>query len=363
MKASEIFAKLCEHMPIRLKEDWDNSGFLLGDTKKEVSRVLVTLDVTADAAREAVEGKFDLIVSHHPLIFSPVKSITDKDPLSRILMMLIKNDVAVISMHTNYDSARTGVGDVLARTLGLKNTRVFGASRTDTYMKLCVFVPREDKARLSDVLFAHGAGVLGDYGECSFSTDGTGTFLPMDGAHPYIGTVGKREEAAEAKLEVIIPKIRAGEIISAMREAHPYEEPAFDLYDIEYPKEEFGYGKVGDIDEMDFLDFARLVKERLSCDAVRYVRSCDKVRRVAVGGGSCAFLIPEAQAEGADVFVTGDAKYHEMLDAKESGMSVIAAGHFQTEDIAMEPMAELIRSFGSLYVKKSETHRACEQYL
>ncbi|MBQ3379897.1 MAG: Nif3-like dinuclear metal center hexameric protein [Clostridia bacterium] len=363
MKAGEIYTKLCEYMPIRLKEDWDNSGFLLGDMNKEVKRVLVTLDVTADAAKEAKEGKFDLIVSHHPLIFTPLKSITSNDPVSRVVTMLIKNDISVISMHTNYDSAKIGVGDVLARALGVKNARVFGASRTETYMKLCVFVPIEDKERVMEAIFANGAGVLGDYSECSFSSDGTGTFKPLDGASPYIGTVGRRESAPEVKLEAILPKSKAAKIISAMREAHPYEEPAFDLYDIEYPREEYGYGKIGEIDETDFLDFARMVKKKLSCDRIRFVQTCDKVRRVAVGGGSCAFLIPEAQAAGADVFVTGDAKYHEMLDARESGMSVIAAGHFQTEDIAIPPLVELIKGFGDIYVKKSETHKACEQYL
>ncbi|MBR2742425.1 MAG: Nif3-like dinuclear metal center hexameric protein [Clostridia bacterium] len=363
MKAREIYDRLCEHMPIRIKEDWDNSGFLLGDTNKEVGRVLVTLDVTADVAREAVKGKFDLIVSHHPLIFSPIKSITDRDPLSRVITELIKNDVAVISMHTNYDSARCGVGTVLAKTLGLKNVRVFGESRVETYMKLCVFVPAEDKERVAEALFSHGAGRLGEYGECSFSSEGTGTFTPSTDAHPYIGEAEKRESVHEVKLEVILPKVKAGEIVSAMRAAHPYEEPAFDLYDIDYPKEVFGYGKIGETDETDFLDFARLVKERLSCERVRFVKSCDRIRTVAVGGGSCAFLIPEAQAAGADVFVTGDAKYHEMLDAKEAGMSVIAAGHFQTEDVAIPPLAELIASFGDLYVKKSETHTACERYI
>lgn len=363
MTVKRIYEMLCEHMPLSLSENWDNSGFLVGEANREVGRVLVSLDITADVVNEAIEGGYDLIVSHHPLIFTPVKNITDEAPVQRNILNLIKNNIAAICMHTNYDAAQNGVGAALADVLGLRDTQVFAVTHTETYMKLCVFVPREDKDKVMHALFSAGAGLLGNYSECSFSSDGTGTFLPGESASPYIGHAGKREAVSEVKVEVILPKSKSDLIIAAMREAHPYEEPAFDLYDIAYPKEEYGYGRVGIIDEMDFDDFAHFVKERLSCDGIRYVKCCDKVRCVAVGGGACASFTSEAKACGADVFVTGDMSYHNFLDAKEDGFSVIAAGHFQTENVAIQPLASLLKSFGNLYVKVSEAHKACEQFM
>jgi len=363
MTVREIYNLLCEKMPMKLAESWDNPGFLVGEGEREVKKVLVALDITSEVAKEAIEGGYDLIVSHHPLIFSPLKRVTSDSPISSIVLKLIKNDIAAICMHTNYDAANGGVGDALSAALGLKNVRKFGISHTDTFMKLCVFVPREDKAKLQDALFHAGAGKLGDYSECSFSTDGIGTFYPEEGANPYIGQKGARENAEETKLEVILPKAKVSSVLSAMRAAHPYEEPAFDLYDIAYPKDEYAFCRIGEIDECSFDDFARTVKSRLLCDGIRYVKCHDKVRTVAVGGGACASFASEAKAMGADVFVTGDMSYHNFLDAKEDGLSVIAAGHFQSENVAIPPLAEMIRAFGDIEVKQSEVHESCEKFM
>lgn len=334
---AEIVRIIEEMAPRWLAEEWDNSGWQIGDPRAEVQRVLLALDVDQVVVREALEKDVQLIITHHPLLMKGLKSIRLDDPKGALVTDLIKNDIGVYAAHTNLDSAVEGVNALLAEGLQLENTEILLPSKAEKYLKLVVFVPQENAAAVRDAITQAGAGWVGNYRDCTFSVEGTGTFRPLAGTNPHIGQEGQLEQVAEVRLETIVPHAAVKPVLKAMLHAHPYEEVAYDLVPLENQVATTGLGRIGNLPEAQSLaDFLIKVKGVLGLATVKVGGGMWKdLSRVAVCGGSGSELWPVAKAKGAEVFITGDIKYHTAQDMLAAGMSFIDAGHFATEHLVL----------------------------
>ena len=344
-KISDLIGIINKMAPPRLAEDWDNVGLQVGDPMAPVERILVALDPTPAAIRAAIESSCQLLLTHHPLIFKPLKKISTADPTASLIFQAIRNDLAVFSLHTNYDIANDGLNDVLAATLGVEKARPLKVTTVDDLVKLAVFVPLGHEEPVMAALFRFSSDI-GAYDECSFRGEGIGTFRPLPGAQPFIGQVGIRESVAESRLEVLLRKADLAAAVKALCAAHPYEEPAFDCYPLLNQGESFGLGRIGLLGEAVTLgEFASTVKGRLKTSTLRLVGDpCRPVHKIALCSGSGTSLLREAVRQGADVLVTGDVKYHEARDAEALGVALVDAGHFATERIMAEAVADRLRS-------------------
>ena len=319
--------------PRRLAEDWDNPGLLLGSPAQEVSRIFVCLDVDEAAVDAAVRQGADMIVSHHPLIFRAMKQLRTDLPLGRLLQRLMEHHIAVYAAHTNLDIAVGGVNDVLAGLLGLQALGPLSVTAEEELIKLAVYVPEEYAERVRTAITEAGAGCIGRYSCCTFRVAGEGTFLPAEGTRPFIGEPGRLERVAEVRIETILPAAMEKRGLRAMLRAHPYGEAAYDLYPLKNKGEISSLGRIGLLPEtVDVQSFAQKVCAALPASHVRLVAAGDrKVKKVALCSGSGAEFISRAAFLGADVYVTGDVKYHDAQQAIAKGMHVIDAGHFATE--------------------------------
>lgn len=364
-KVKELAAYFEKLAPSCTAESWDNVGFLCGDGEAEVSRVLVALDVTEEVIEEAVQQGCQLILSHHPLIFRGMKQITENTLEGRKLRKLIAHQINVISLHTNMDVAQDGVNHQLACQLGLEQVELLHTTWKEGYQKIEVMVPVGYESAVADAMFQAGGGQWGSYSHCAFQSQGEGSFLPLPGSQPFLGAQGKLEHTAETKVEMIAPASAMGKAIAAMRSAHPYETPAYQVMDTHAPEKALGLGRIGNLPrEMGGEEFLQWTKERLGCSGLRYTGKKETVRRVAVGGGACGEFAGEAFAKGADVYVTADLKYHEFLDAKEKGWFLVDAGHFETENAICAHMAQLFtQEFGEDVVPLlSQVHRSAIEF-
>ena len=314
--------------PRAMAEDWDNPGLLVGSPAQDVARVLVCLDVSEAVIVRAVKERAELIVSHHPLLFRPIKKLRTDLPQGRMLAQLVKNDIAVFAAHTNLDSAPDGVNDLLAQKLGLVDVEALSETYCEKYTKLVVFVPETHAEAVRAAIGKAGAGQIGNYSHCSFQVKGTGAFLPLEGARPYLGKAGALETVEEVRLEAILPQKIAPRVVRAMLRAHPYEAAAYDLYPLENVVGATGLGRIGRLPQPQPLEaFCSAVKAALGLPQLRLAAGDrDKlVKKVALCGGSGADLAAKAAYRGADVFVTGDVKYHDAQKALESGVALIDA--------------------------------------
>jgi dinuclear metal center YbgI/SA1388 family protein len=329
-------------------------GLQLGDPLRQVSRIMVALDPGSPAIEAAVEARCQLLVTHHPFIFTPLKKISAADETGRLAILALKNDLAIISLHTNYDIAQGGVNDLLAERLGLQGALPLRVTGADEYLKMALFVPHGFEERLLDALSPFMAPI-GNYRDCSFQGDGVGRFTPVSGAHPFVGEVGVRHQEMESRLEFLLPKERLSAALAVLKGAHPYEEPAYDLYQVLNRGAVRGLGRIGVLPEATTAgEFALAVKERLAACGVRLVGEPGRrVKKVALCGGSGASLIHEAARKGADLLVTGDVKYHEAREAEALGIAVLDAGHFATELPMVQGLAAELRR--ALEAKKFET--------
>lgn len=325
----EIISVFESFAPKSLAMEGDKIGLLVGQLNRPVEHVLIALDVTEQVVDEAIKKGVQLIIAHHPIIFRPLKQIHTDEPYGRILAKLIQHDIAVYAAHTNLDVAPGGVNDMLADALGLKNTQVLVPTHEVRLKKLVVYVPVKDAEKIRHVLGEMGAGAIGDYTHCSFSAIGTGRFLPGENTNPHIGTVGKLEAVEEERIETVFPETIEKSLIKAMLEAHPYEEPAYDIYPLELEGEIYGLGRIGHLDEeMTLAEFVEYVKEKLAVEGVRIVGNlADPVKKVAVLGGDGDKYWRQAKRMGADVYVTGDIYYHTAHDALLEGLNIIDPGH------------------------------------
>ncbi len=322
--------------PASLAEEWDNVGLQLGSRLDEVGAVLLALNVTAEVLEEAVTHDCGLILTHHPLIFQPLASASDDSETGRLIRRASREGIGGAAAHTNLDSAKGGLADVMAGLMELQQVKpLVGAAAGCS--KLVAFVPAADLDRVRASLFAAGAGVIGDYQHCSYSMEGTGTFLPLEGAKPTIGEVGRDEKVAELRLEMIFPSDKVGAIVDALLAAHSYEEPAYDIYPLETKRRDAGSGRVGELPgEVWLKDFAGSLAELFGLGEARFVGDPDTpIRRVALVPGSGADFIPAA-ARLADVLVTGDYKYHNSMRAHDLGLALIDLPHEVSEHVALK---------------------------
>jgi dinuclear metal center protein, YbgI/SA1388 family len=334
MTVSDVIAALDRIAPPHLCLGDDPRGLLVGDPGAEVSRLVVALDITPEVAATAAALGAQMAVAHHPLIYHPLRTVRADEPHpGGVVLTCARAGIAVACAHTNWDVAPGGVNDVLAELLGLTDVRPLQITYREPLVKIAVFVPTENREAVLEAMAGAGAGAIGDYDRCGFWAPGTGTFRPLPGANPHIGTVGAPETVAEDRLEMIMPEGKWRAVVAAMVAAHPYEEVAYDVYPLKNAAAEFGIGRIGTLSEP-LTPAALLARAQgaLAFDAVRMVGPADRqVRTVAVCGGAGAFLLPDALAAGADALVTSDVRHHEFVDAAARGFLLLDAGHAATE--------------------------------
>ncbi len=338
---SDIVAYLDRFAPPRLAADWDNTGLLLGDTTRRADRVLTCLTVTPEVVAEAVDDGAHMIVTHHPILFRGAKKLSSLTTEGRLLGPLMASGIAVYSPHTSFDNCPGGINDTLATRFGLIGVKPLRPKDGVRHFKLAVFVPEADWVKVSDAIFAAGGGALGNYEQCSFRAPGTGTFFPKAGADPTVGQVGRREEVTELRLEVLVPEGKIDAAVKAMRAAHSYEEPAFDVYPLR-ANPDGGEGRIGTLASSTTLaEFAAVVKAACRASVVQYVGDAAKpVRTVAVACGAAGEFLSDATRAQADVFVTGEVRFHDCLTAQASGVGLVLPGHYASERPAVEGLAE-----------------------
>ena len=343
MKIKNIISYLEELAPLYLQEDYDNSGLIVGCDESEVSSVLISLDCTEDVLSEAISNKCNLIITHHPLIFSSLKRLNGKNYVERILINAIKNEIAIYSMHTNLDNIFQGVNAQIANKIQLKNTKILKPKK-DILRQLVVYCPYKHSQSLKDVLFNAGAGAIGNYTNCSFSSSGKGTFKAGEKTDPYIGNKGELHVENEDRIEVIYPKYKEKEIINAMHSCHPYEEVAYQIYLIDNVFPQVGSGIIGDLtSKKNVNDFLNSLKDIFSVNMIRCSPIIKKeIQKIAVCGGSGSFLIEDAKKVGADMLITSDIKYHQFFDAGDN-MILVDIGHYESEQFTKDLIFDLLR--------------------
>jgi dinuclear metal center YbgI/SA1388 family protein len=330
-KIKDIASELEKWAPLAYQEDYDNAGLLVGDAANEVSGVLLTLDITEEVIDEAIEKGCNLIVAHHPIIFKGLKKLTGRNYVERVVIKAIKNDVALYAIHTNLDHVHTGVNREIAQRLNLQNLQILAPKR-HLLKKLTFFCPAENTQEVLNALFLTGAGEVGNYSQCSFRTEGTGSFLPGDSAKPSVGQNGQLEEIRENRCEVIFPDHLEHRILSSLRTTHPYEEVAYYIHVLENENQDVGAGIIGKLAEpLSGEDFLKHLKASMPSGVIRHTAKPDKkIRKVAICGGSGSFLLQNAIRADADVFVTADYKYHEFFDA-DGQIMICDIGHYESE--------------------------------
>ncbi|MFZ9027823.1 MAG: Nif3-like dinuclear metal center hexameric protein [Crocinitomicaceae bacterium] len=357
MTVREITNHLEKLAPLSTQESYDNSGLIVGSGNEEVTNVLVSLDCTEDIVEEARSKQCELIIAHHPIIFGGLKKLNGKNYVERTVIKAIKYGIAIYAIHTNLDNYIKGVNFEIGNRLGLTNLKVL-RPKSNVLNKLVFFVPSENKLAVLDALYASGAGRIGNYGECSFSTKGEGTFKPLEGANPYEGEVGKREYVNEERVEVLVPSHLKGQVYSVLNETHPYEEVAHEFYPLENQDQYLGSGMVGSLGSaVPTREFLQRLKETFNCGVVRHTNILSEtIRTVAFCGGSGSFLLKDALRANADIYITGDFKYHEFFDAE--GKIIIAdIGHYESEQFTSDRIkAILMEKFSTFAVHLTEVN-------
>ena len=331
MKLREVLPVLEQLAPLAYAEDFDNVGLLVGHPDQIISGILICHDALETVIEEAISKKCNLVVCFHPIIFSGMKKITGKNYVERAVVKAIKNDVAIYAIHTALDNHRNGVNRILCDVLGLVNTRILLPKEQYIY-KLTTYVPKKDSTRLKQALYEAGAGSIGNYDHCSFTSKGKGSFRGNAGSQPVIGTAGEDTLVNEHKIEITFEKQLQPAVLKALYDTHPYEEVAYEIIRLENKHQNIGMGMIGSLPEaMEGSDFLQMVKEKVQTGGIRYSRMVpQKIKRVAVLGGSGSFAIQAAKAQGADALVTSDLKYHDFYQA-EDALILADVGHFESE--------------------------------
>lgn len=342
MKLSELCSFLDEAIPLSFQEDYDNSGLQLGESNTEISSALLCVDITEAVVDEAVTNGCQVIISHHPLIFGPLKRISDRNSTGKIILKAIKSQVALYSAHTNLDSVNGGISHKLAHKLGLSNIQVL-LPQENKLLKLVIWIPVSAFEEVRKVIFDAGAGTIGAYDMCSFSSPGEGTFRGNETTKPFAGKPGHFHKEQEIRLETIVPSHQSYRVVRALLEAHPYEEPAYDLVPLANSNSNAGIGITGKLavsyNEYEFLEY---VKQKLDLQFLRH-SPCEgrKIQTVALCGGAGASLIRKAAGAGADAYITADLKYHNFFEGINN-ILLVDAGHYETEKYASEILHDLI---------------------
>jgi len=362
MKIKNIISALDRLAPPMLQEDYDNSGLIYGDPEKDIDGALICLDITEAIIEEAINDNCQMIISHHPLIFRTIRKLIPNHFTSRILIRAIQEDIAIYSIHTNLDNVGTGVNQMLAQKLELENCKILKPQK-GLLKKLVTFCPDihlSDGSYVPEVvrqaLFNAGAGYIGNYDSCSFNIRGEGTFRGLEGTDPFIGTKGELTSQKEVRVEIIFPAWHQHRVLEALLTTHPYEEVAYDIYQLDNLFEGAGAGMIGELTipckEIEFLGY---IKDQLGLPFIEHSAFLNKkVTRIAICGGAGSFLLQDAIKAHADVFLTGDLKYHDFFEA--DGKILLAdVGHFESEQFTIDLLYEyLIKNFNNFAFLKTK---------
>ncbi len=354
MRIRDIIQTIEQLAPLPLQEEYDNSGLQCGDPNREVTGVLLAIDVTEDVVDEAIALGCNLIVTHHPIAFRPFRSLTGRNYVERTMIMAIRNDIALYAAHTNLDNARGGVNYKLAEMLELQHVKVL-APREHALLKFVTTVPLQHAESVRNALFNAGAGHIGNYDSCSYNLKGEGTFRPGADANPFVGEKETLHFEQEVRIETVVPVMKKEEVLRALLAVHPYEEPVFDLYPIVNEWGQHGSGVVGVLPEpMPEQEFLYLLKDLFNLPTISHTKLQGReIRDVAICGGAGAFLIPRAVAYGADAFVTGEAKYNDFYDV-EDRLLLAVVGHYESEICTKELFFDLLsKKFATFAIHKS----------
>ena len=364
MKLSELCFFLDNAVPLSFQEGYDNSGLQVGLPGREITSALITFDVTEKVIDEAIQTGCDIVISHHPLIFSGIKKITGRSSTERILFKAIKNDIAVYTSHTNLDMMSEGVSRKMAQKLGLQNIKVLQPLK-GRLIKLVTFIPKDHFEKVREAVFDAGAGFIGNYDHCGFNVSGTGSFRAGERTNPYTGKKGTDHFEKEIRFETVLFSHIKEKVVKALLDAHPYEEVAYDIYLLENDNIDYGLGCTGDLAvPVSGNDFLSLVSSVFDSRGIRYSGLTGKrVKKIALCGGAGASLLNDAVSAGADVYVTGDIKYHTWFEAEER-ILLVDCGHFESEKFSTELLYDLIvKKFPKFAVRFSETNTNPINYL
>jgi dinuclear metal center YbgI/SA1388 family protein len=364
MKIKQITDFLENYAPLQYQESYDNCGLIVGDENKEISGALITLDCTEAIIDEAIATGCNLVISHHPIIFGGLKKLNGSNYIERTVIKAIKNDIAIYAIHTNLDNVHNGVSAKIAEKLGLENCEVL-APKSDLLRQLVVYCPSNNAEALKTALFEVGAGAIGDYDQCSFVSVGKGTFRANENCNPFVGEIGEQHSADEERIEVIYPKFKERAVLTAMNLAHPYEEVAHQIYVLENKHQLVGSGIIGELKTAVNTEvFLESLKVNMQTDCVRHTPIVkQEIKRVAVCGGSGSFLLKNAIAAKADVFITADFKYHEFFDA-ENKIVIADIGHYESEQFTKDLIYDLlVKNFTKFAVRLSKVNTNPIKYL
>jgi dinuclear metal center YbgI/SA1388 family protein len=357
MKLKDLISYLDSAIPLSFQEDYDNSGLQIGSPDSDISSALLTLDITEDVVNEALEKKCNVIISHHPLIFHGVKSITGKTFTERIISLALKNDLAIYSAHTNLDVISGGVSRKMAEKLELHDIRIL-SPLTHQLLKLVTYIPETHFEKVRDKIFEAGAGVIGNYDKCGFSVPGKGSFRGNEDSNPFTGAKGELHHENEIRFETILYSYLKSKVIAALLDAHPYEEVAYDLYVLENQNANIGFGCTGTLSSpISEEDFLKKVSSVFGAGGIRYSNTSKKsISTIALCGGSGASLLNQAISSGADAYITADVKYHDFFNT-ENKILLVDIGHFESEKFSSEILKDLIiKKFPKFAVRFSETN-------
>ncbi len=342
MKVKEIIKVIEDFAPLSLQESYDNSGLIVGDREQIVKAVLLCIDVTEKVVDEAISKGAGLIISHHPVIFGGIKKLTGSNFMERVVIKALRNNISLCAAHTNIDNVWGGVNSKISEKIGLKNLQVL-SPEGEMLRKLVVFVPRDYASKVRDALFAAGAGHIGEYDQCSFNVEGEGSFRGSENTDPFAGNAGSLHFEKEMRIETIYPAFLENTVLKEMIDAHPYEEVAYDIYPLHNNWDRAGSGMIGELDQpMKPVDFLGMLKNVFSAKIIRYTKFSGKsISKVAVCGGSGSSMIELAGKRLADVYVSGDFKYHDFFRTDDS-MMIADIGHFESEQFTVEIFHELL---------------------
>jgi dinuclear metal center YbgI/SA1388 family protein len=342
MILKNIISELEKFAPISLQETYDNCGLLTGNKEQQITGAILCLDCTEDVIEEAINRNCNLVIAHHPIVFVGLKKLNGSNYVERTIIKAIQNNIAIYACHTNLDNVKLGVNNKIAQKIGLINTEIL-APKKSTINKLVTFVPTLNLENVRTALFNAGAGNIGNYANCSYALEGIGSFKANENANPFVGEIGKVHFEKESRLEVIFESYKEQKIIAALKENHPYEEVAYDLYNLENFNNEVGSGLIGELPipmtENDFLNHLKIVFNLKSVKHTKFLEK--KIQKVSLCGGSGSFLLKNAICLKSDIYISSDFKYHEFFDA-ENSILIADIGHYESEQFTPEIFYEII---------------------
>lgn len=342
MQTKELIQILESWAPSSYQESYDNSGLLLGEYSKEITKALISLDCTEEVIQEAIDNQCQIVIAHHPILFSGIKRLNGSNYVERAILKAIKHDVSIYAIHTNLDNVITGVNHMMAEKIGLKNCKILSPKR-QLLKKLVVYIPKMNFEEVTTSIFKAGAGNIGNYSECGFSNEGTGTYKGNDLSNPAIGTKNKLERADEVRFETIFPSYLETRIIASLLKSHPYEEVAYDLMPLDNFHPNVGSGLIGELEnETDLNQLLSILKNEFKIPSIKHTQSKERIKKVALCGGSGSFLRFDAIKKEADAFISSDFKYHEWFD-HENKIEFIDIGHYESEQYTPELISRYLQ--------------------